>query len=70
MNSSENIFKEKAEEVLEANTYNNGTSTKNQNKKNREEMSEIMKQNLLKSLNTEPKTDAIRMVRIRKLGTR
>ena len=67
MNSSENMFREKAEEVLEANTYNNhGSSNKRNKEKDIKNITEILN---LKSSN-HSKEEGITMVKIKQLRTR
>lgn len=71
MNSSENIFREGAEEVLEANTYNNSDSSeKNANKKNLKNVSEMMKISPAKLSGSGLEQGTIQMVHIRGLRTR
>jgi hypothetical protein len=72
MNSSENLYREKAEEVLEANTYNNDPySTREQKKKDLKDVSEMIKKHSGTRFKTEENTqDNINEVHIRKLQTR
>lgn len=68
MNSSENLFRERAEEVLEGNTYNNEPySAKEQKQKDLKDLSHMIKKS---SGAREPKKGNINRVKISKLKTR
>lgn len=67
MNSSENVFRERAEEVLEANTYTgSGSSEQNPCKKRLREVSDMMKKSSSKLSGSALKKEGIKLVRIRR----